>query len=137
MFRSAKFHTYDNLVGRAKSLNKILYPHGTFLLTSKLDYMAYWLIIYYFHCNTLILFLKMHLLFPLLNNLNVLIYTLNHTKKKQKKKHFVLDDDQDFMSENIDVDMILLDLMSLMGFKSSFLLTSIIAKIIKTLTAPT
>ena len=32
--------------------------------------------------------------------------------------------------------MILLDLMSLMGFKSSFLLTSIIAKIINTLTAP-
>ena len=35
------------------------------------------------------------------------------------------------------VDNILLDVRSLMGFKFSFLLTSIIAKIINTLTAPT
>ena len=39
--------------------------------------------------------------------------------------------------KHIDVDMILLDLMSLMGFKSSYLFTNIIAKIINTLTAPT
>ena len=39
--------------------------------------------------------------------------------------------------KQIDVDIILLDLIFSIAFKSSFLLTNIIANIIKTLTAPT